>query len=81
MKINGKTIGYGIAIVLVLLLVLISSGIIKINLGEKTSGDSNAGDYSNIPEKCRPAAGQNINSWKEHLSHHAETQDCLKYFN
>ena len=36
--------------------------------------------YADLPEKCRPPAGQDVNSWKEHLGHHAETRDCLKYF-
>ena len=35
----------------------------------------------NIPENCRPPAGQDIASWKEHLGHHQETKECLKYFN
>ena len=39
-----------------------------------------AGDSDNIPEKCQLPAGQDINAWKEHLGHHAETQDCLQYF-
>ena len=34
----------------------------------------------NMPEKCELPAGTEENSWKEHLGHHAETQDCLKYF-
>lgn len=39
-----------------------------------------SGSYSDIPEKCRPPAGQDINSWKEHLGHHQETKECLRYF-
>ena len=35
----------------------------------------------NIPENCRPPAGQDIASWKEHLGHHEDTKECLKYFN
>ena len=38
------------------------------------------GSYSDIPEKCRPQSGQDINSWKEHLGHHQETKECLEYF-
>lgn len=33
-----------------------------------------------IPEKCKVPSGEDINSWKEHLSHHAELQECLNYF-
>lgn len=36
--------------------------------------------FENIPENCRPPIGQDINSWKEHLGHHQETKECLKYF-
>ena len=40
-----------------------------------------SGSYSNIPANCRPPAGQDIASWKEHLGHHEDTKECLKYFN
>ena len=40
--------------------------------------DSASGD---IPEKCRLPAGQDVTSWKEHLGHHEDTKECLKYFN
>ena len=42
-----------------------------------TQSDSVSGD---IPEKCRLPAGQDVNSWKEHLSHHSDLKECLKYF-
>jgi hypothetical protein len=81
MLMDNKIIIYTIAILFVLLLGLVSTGFIKISFGEKTNDNSaSSGSYANIPEKCRPPAGQDIASWKEHLSHHAETQDCLKYF-
>ena len=48
------------------------------NSGNSASQPS--GSYANIPESCRPPAGQDITSWKEHLSHHQETKECLKYF-
>ena len=38
-------------------------------------------DNSALPEKCRLPAGQDANSWKEHLGHHEDLQECLKYFN
>ena len=82
MGISGKIILYGILIAFVLMLLLASFGIISVNFGGKTAGNSvSSGSYDSLPEKCRVPAGQDINSWKEHLSHHAETQDCLKYFN
>ena len=35
-----------------------------------------------IPEVCRlPDYDNNINKWKEHLSHHEETLYCLDYLN
>lgn len=70
-----------IAVFLVLMLLLISLGVVSINLDGKTISGSNSNENGNIPEKCRVPAGQELNAWKEHLGHHAETQDCLKYFN
>lgn len=80
-EINGKLILYALAIAAILLLVLVALGVININFNGKTSGNSiSDGNYNNLPEKCRPQAGYDIDSWKEHLGHHAETQECLKYF-
>lgn len=75
-EINGKLILYALAIAAILLLALVSLGIVDVNF----NGNAVGGSYSNIPEKCKPAAGYDINSWKEHLGHHAETRECLKYF-
>lgn len=77
MEIDGKVVLYSIVIALVFLLVLISLGIISFNLG-KTPSNSESGN--NMPEKCKLPTGQDINSWKEHLGHHDDTKDCLKYF-
>ena len=44
------------------------------------NGNTVLGSDSGIPEKCRVPAGQDVNSWKEHLGHHAETKECLKYY-
>ena len=80
--ISGKTI----VVVLVLLLLLISTlGMfaLKSSLHNYNSGAANAqtdNTYSDLPEKCRLPAGQDVSAWKEHLGHHAETQDCLNYF-
>ena len=82
-QISGKAV----AVVVVLLLLIVSTfGMFFIN--GKTSAKNNNNElvsarddkYSNLSEKCRPPNGQDIDSWKEHLGHHAETRDCLKYF-
>jgi hypothetical protein len=67
-----KAIGYGIVIGLVLILVLVNLGFMQIGSAGIASG--------NMPEKCKVPAGQDVASWKEHLGHHADTQECLKYF-
>lgn len=47
-----------------------------------TIKSSTSSSSQDIPEKCRLPAGQDINSWKEHLGHHKDlTRDCLRYFN
>jgi len=34
-----------------------------------------------IPEACRlPVYEDNLDWWKQHLSHHQQTWDCLKYY-
>ena len=82
-ELNWKVILYILAIAMILLLVLVSFGIINLNFSGKTNGGavgSSSENYANLPEKCRPTAGYDLDSWKEHLGHHAETQECLKYF-
>jgi len=83
MEINKNTILYSVLVILIILLLLASLGIINFNLGKATTTTKNtaSGDYNNLPEKCRPPARQDINSWKEHLGHHADLQECFKYFN
>ena len=76
MKINGKMLLYGVVISLVILLLLMSFGIISTG---KNSGNA-VNNASNMPEKCKAPDGQDLAAWKEHLGHHAETQDCLKYY-
>lgn len=66
-----------IVVILTVTLLLFTLFSTKSSTANKGSVNSN---YKNIPEKCRPPVGQDIESWKQHLSHHAETQDCLKYF-
>lgn len=91
--INGKAI---IVIVILLLLIFSTFGMFFLDKMTSVSSSKSATEYKEIsgltntqtdskyadlPEKCRLPAGQDINSWKEHLGHHAETKDCLKYFN
>ena len=73
---TGKIILWSSVILAVILLAFYSFGF-KITNSNLAGGAS----YNNIPEKCRPQEGQDIQAWKEHLGHHAETKDCLKYFN
>lgn len=91
--INGKVI----AVIVILLLLIVSTfGMFFLGKMTSASSSKPATEYKGIsglantqtdskyadlPEKCRVPAGQDIASWKEHLGHHAETQDCLKYFN
>lgn len=78
MEINGKTILYGTIILLIIGLLLFS---FKIIFSTPKNQDSDQVSYSDIPNKCRPPKGESISSWKDHLSHHAETRRCLQYFN
>jgi len=73
---TGKFILWGGVIITVILLAFYSFGF-RITSANSASG----GNYNNIPEKCRPTVGYDLAGWKEHLGHHAETRDCLKYFN
>ncbi|MBI2047018.1 hypothetical protein HYT26_02545 [Candidatus Pacearchaeota archaeon] len=77
---TSKIIIWGIAIIVVILLIFASLGF-RITKSGGIGGSSAADNYASLPEKCRPPSGQDIASWKEHLGHHAETQDCLNYFN
>ena len=80
-QISGKAI----AVIVILLLLLVGTfGMFALRSSHSNTGsaaaqtDSVSGD---IPEKCRLPAGQDVDSWKEHLGHHEDTRDCLKYFN
>ena len=74
-----KIILYGIVGLIILLLILINFGIINFN-SQKNSGNGNI-NYENMPQECRKPDGQDLNSWKEHLSHHQNTLYCLDYYN
>ncbi len=78
---KSKIILWGIVIAVVILLLFLSFGLRIAKSGSTGAGGSSSADnYASLPEKCRPPAGQDITAWKEHLGHHAETQDCLQYF-
>ena len=77
--------GKAIAVIGILLLLLVGTfGMFLLKSSPNNTGsvaaqtDSVSGD---IPEKCRLPAGQDVISWKEHLGHHEDTKECLKYFN
>ena len=70
-NINGKTI-----VVVGAIIILIIIGFIVINKLPIATSSSN----NEIPEECRLPDGQDVEDWKEHLGHHSETQECLKYF-
>lgn len=74
---------YGAISVALLLLLTISFGFAhvgSINGNFVADGTPSSAEYGSIPEKCRPQTGYDIDSWKEHLGHHANTKECLKYF-
>ena len=76
--------GKMIAVIVILLLLIISTFgmfLLKSSPNNERSVTAQSDSVSeDIPEKCKLPAGQDVNSWKEHLGHHAETKDCLKYF-
>ena len=75
---SKKIILYIIIGIFVLLLIMSSFDMVRL---DKLFGrNNNNKDYSNIPEECRKPEGQTLEAWKEHLGHHADTQECLKYF-
>ncbi len=74
-EISGKTIA---AIVILLLLLVSTFGMFLLKSPSNNNGS--AAGLDGIPEKCKLPAGQDANSWKEHLGHHEDTKECLKYF-
>jgi len=79
-QISGKAI---IAIIIFVLLLVSTFGMFLLKSSPNNTGsvaaqsDIVSGD---ILEKCKLPAGQDVNSWKEHLGHHEDTKECLKYF-
>lgn len=74
-----KSFFYGVISVMLLFLLIASFGLAHIGSISGNVGNIQS-DFGNIPENCRLPAGQDIDSWKEHLGHHSETKECLKYF-
>ena len=76
--------GRALAVMIVLALLLIGSfSVIALKKLDTSVFSANAGINrlnEDIPEKCRLPDGQDAISWKEHLGHHSETQECLQYF-
>ncbi len=72
-----------LAIVILFLLIVGTFGmfLLKSSPNNARSMAAQTGGVSeDIPEECRLPNGQDVESWKEHLGHHAETQECLQYF-
>ena len=67
-------------IALVLLAVLVATGIISFNIENKSGNTNTGGSSESMPEECKVPAGQDLNSWKEHLGHHENTKYCLDYY-
>ncbi|MBS3099562.1 hypothetical protein J4462_05080 [Candidatus Pacearchaeota archaeon] len=80
---DWKSFSYGVLTVFVLLLAMASFGFAHIGKINAINGNviGIGNSLNGIPEECRVPAGQDVNSWKEHLGHHTETKECLKYFN
>ena len=74
---DKKIIAYIMIGIIILLLILSSFGVLNFNSGRVSTGNN---DYSNLPQECRPPAGQDIEAWKEHLGHHQNTLYCLEYY-
>ena len=77
---DWKSFFYGFLTMSILLLAIVSFGFAHIGKFSIDGALGDSSDFGDIPEKCRVPAGQDANSWKEHLGHHADTQECLKYF-
>ena len=73
-----KIILYVIIGVILLLLMFSSFDMIRFNNTGENSGSNSIN--GNIPEKCRKPDGQDLESWKAHLSHHQNTLYCLDYY-
>jgi len=75
---DWESFAYGAVSVFIVILLMATFGFAHV--GNSISTENFEGTSSNMPEKCKVPAGQDLGSWLEHLGHHAETQECLKYF-
>ena len=71
-----------LGVVIFLILLLVGMSIYKFSESSVKSSNSNLDKYrsASIPQECRLPQEQDLTAWKEHLGHHAETKDCLKYY-
>ena len=81
---NKNLIYWKIGILILLLIIGLLMVFVKINekkIIKKQNVDLIKYRSSEIPEKCRiPEYENNLESWKEHLSHHENTLFCLDYY-
>lgn len=83
---DKKVLDYVVIGVVVLLLIGSLAVGISFSFSKKVfaSKDLDLSQYrsENIPKDCRlPIYESRIESWKEYLSHHEDTNYCLDYFN
>jgi hypothetical protein len=51
------------------------------NISEIVNSELERYSSENMPEECRlPEYEENLNKWKQHLSHHQNTLYCLDYY-
>ncbi|MBR9704580.1 hypothetical protein GOV12_04155 [Candidatus Pacearchaeota archaeon] len=86
---NEKLFYIGIGVIILLVIGIIALDIFILITSEKSKQvkenivDLDLDKYrgENIPEKCRlPIYENDINWWKQHLSHHGITLHCLDYY-
>lgn len=78
-------IGSGIILILLIVSFILSSGILNGNSVENNLDNKNPElekyRSEEIPEECRLSIYEdNLEWWKQHLSHHKETLHCLDYY-
>ncbi len=74
--------GVGMFFFILIFSILLSAGILNIN-GKNINFNADLNKYrsENIPEECRiPNYENDVQAWKEHLSHHQNTLYCLDYY-
>jgi len=76
---NKKTLVYAGAILILFLLLGSAFSGFLMNRTDSSSVNSKVSS-SDIPKKCVLPEGKGLEEWKEHLGHHADLQECFKYF-